>query len=84
MGSIIAQKNVKNAAIINALQKAWEGFNAVKIMEATNRVEMFDFTDEETREKIFDMCPWSVQGQCLSIKKWTTNVGLAKFEFRMV
>lgn len=53
VGSIIAQKQVKTATIYNVLQKAWEGFSDFRNREATDRVVMFDFAVEETRENYF-------------------------------
>lgn len=38
--SIIAQKQVKMATMINVLHRALERFGGIKIMEATNRVKL--------------------------------------------
>lgn len=53
--SVISEKHVQNVAINNVLHKAWEGFSAIQKTEAMDRVVIFDFTDEETRERIFDI-----------------------------
>lgn len=60
---------MKNAGITNVLHKAWEMFIVVRITEAADRVVMFDFVNEETREQIYYMSPRKVQGNCLSIKR---------------
>lgn len=57
VGTIIAQKHVKTVAIINVLQKAWDGFGAVRITEVMDKVVMFQFEDEVIKNQIFHMSP---------------------------
>lgn len=47
-------------------------------------VVMFEYVDEEDREQIIDMSPWSVQGHYLCMKKWMPSVGLAHVDFKKV
>lgn len=42
---------------------------------------MFEFDNEEDRNQIFYMSPWSVQGHCLSMKRWMSSIGLDQVAF---
>lgn len=52
VGAIIARKQFKAVAIISVLHKSWENSGTVQIKEATDRVMLFEFDNEETWEHI--------------------------------
>lgn len=81
VGMIIYQKSMKSTTIHSVLRVAWERYDSVTICDAYEKVVLYEFED---RKKIFDMLPWSIQGHCLSMRKWMPSVGLAHIEFKWV
>lgn len=84
MSMIISQKPIKATTIHNVLKQAWAKYGSVTISDVSYKVVMFEFENDDDQKQIFDMSPWSVQGQCLSMKKWMSNFGLAHVDFNKV
>lgn len=54
------------------------------ITEMKDKIMQFEFEHEENKNQIFDMCPWSIQGHCLSIQRWDRSVGLTTVDFEKI
>lgn len=67
--------SVKAIDTHNVLKLPWARYESVTISDVLDKVVMFRFESEDNRKKIFDMSPWSIQGHCLSMKKWMPSIG---------
>lgn len=66
----------------SVLKLAWARYGKIRITELEDKIMLFEFANEDAKNQIFDMSPWSIQGHCLSLQKWEPSLGLTVVEIR--
>lgn len=69
VGTILSHKNVKLVAIQNVLKLVWARYEKFRISELEDKIMLFEFENQGDKDQIFDLSPWSIQVQCLSLHK---------------
>lgn len=84
LGKILGNRPTKKPAIHSVLQHAWNRYEGVRIQEMSGDIILFDFANEQDQLDALDWSPWAIQGQCLSLKKWSQGIRIAEVQFHLV
>lgn len=75
---------MKNAVVRNVLKGAWTRYGMVRMIEMDEHPLAFEFDHDRHREHILDLGPWSVNGQCLNLRKCGVDRSLEELKFNML
>lgn len=60
------------------VEKIWKSFGKIEVLSNGQGCFIFNFDDESKLVEALEGGPWHIGGQPLVLKKWTTNLNLAK------
>lgn len=80
-GKMISQKQVKNIAVNVVLKAAWASYGPVSMIDLEDEIMAFDFQNTTDRDRILDMSPWAIHGNCLNLKMAPLNRSSAEIDF---
>lgn len=84
VGKVISDKHIKSSVVHNVLQQARGRYAGVRVQEITGEVILFKFDKEEDLKDALDWCPWAIQGNCLSLKRWQQGMRITDVQFNML
>lgn len=84
VGRVISDKQVKSSVVHNVLQYVWGRYVGVRVQELSGKVILFEFDKPEDLEDALDWCPWAIQGNCLSLKRWQLGMRMNDVQFYII
>ncbi|OMO75565.1 Endonuclease/exonuclease/phosphatase [Corchorus olitorius] len=84
VGKVLAEKPVNRRGVLSVLANMWYGKDAPTIREFGSNIFGFAFKSEKAMNQALDNSPWTVMGNCLSLKKWDVDKVISEIHFENV
>ncbi|OMO73700.1 hypothetical protein CCACVL1_17176, partial [Corchorus capsularis] len=84
VGKILADKPINRRGAVGVLSNMWHGKDAPTIRKFGGNIFGFAFKSEKAMNLALDNSPWTVMGNCLSLKKWEVEEVISDIHFEEV
>lgn len=82
VGMMVSVKKIKCNVVFSVLKAAWGSYDTVVMSELRDGIMAFDFVCEEDRNRVMDLSPWAIHGNCLNLRISHQNHSLEEIDFR--
>ncbi|KAE9444593.1 hypothetical protein C3L33_23509, partial [Rhododendron williamsianum] len=81
VGKILSTKSLNKKGVCNVIAKAWRTSEEVSVAPWGDNLYAFGFKSEDDVTKIMGLCPWSIMGCLMVLRKWDAQKTLEQLDF---
>ena len=81
IGKILSKKVFPKPLVKEILTKAWNTINDIKVLVANKNMFIFSFAHEAELRKAWDRRPWTVKGEYLILKHFSSDLSISEVDF---